>query len=328
MKRLWKHIAECKDQQCQMAHCVSSRYVLSHYHRCKDPRCAVCGPVREAIQRNHEKANERIDARMQEAILHHRYCAELANQMRESIKGVAAEYVCPLTLELLVDPVVAKDGQIYERSHILAWLSRNATSPVTREPMGTELTPVPIIRNSIEKLVSSGAIEGDIAEAWQKASAKKRADEMLVKETRAKAEGGEGDAMYLLGAWYQLGMNGLAVDKAQARAWYERSAAARDPRGLATFGCFLLDGIGGPQDNVFGIMNLAQAAELGSDYGAYILGHAFFSGDGLPKDPVRARYWLKKAVDGECEFKLLFHDDRSAAEQMLEALESGGGVIS
>merc|ERR1711988_461666 len=58
MKRLWKHIAECKDQQCQMAHCVSSRYMLSHYHRCKDPRCAVCGPVREAIQRNHEKAKQ------------------------------------------------------------------------------------------------------------------------------------------------------------------------------------------------------------------------------------------------------------------------------
>ncbi|KAJ1446006.1 hypothetical protein M885DRAFT_276923 [Pelagophyceae sp. CCMP2097] len=58
MKRLWKHIAECKDQQCQVAHCVSSRYVLSHYHRCKDARCAVCGPVREAIQRNHEKAKQ------------------------------------------------------------------------------------------------------------------------------------------------------------------------------------------------------------------------------------------------------------------------------
>ena len=114
----------------------------------------------------------------------------------------------------------------------------------------------------------------------------------------------------------------------QARAWYERSAATRHPKGMAAFGQCLLEAIGGPQDNVFGVMNLTQAAELGSDYGAYILGHAFFSGDGLPKDPVRARYWLKKAVDGECEFKLLFHDDRSAAEQMLEALESGGGVIS
>ena len=271
---------------------------------------------------------ELIDARMQEAILHHRYCAELANQMRESIKDVAAEYVCPLTLELPVDPVMAKDGRIYERSHILAWLSRNATSPVTREPMGTELTPVPIIRNSIEKLVSSGAIEGDIAEAWQKASAKKRADEMLVKETRAKAEGGEGDAMYLLGAWYQLGMNGLAKDKAQARAWYERSAAARDPRGLATFGSCLLVGElgdGGPQDNALGLVNVTEAAHLGSDLGAYLLGRGFFAGDwGLPEDHRRARYWLKKVFDGECEFKHLCHEDRSDAEEILDALESAG----
>ena len=149
----------------------------------------------EAYAKELREEADAIHARVQEAatMLKEGYKenAELANQMRESIKGVAAEHICPLTLGLLVDPVVAKDGQIYERSHILAWLSRNATSPVTREPMGTELTPVPLIRNSIEKLVSSGAIEGDIAEAWQKASAKKRADETKVKETRAKAEAGD-----------------------------------------------------------------------------------------------------------------------------------------
>jgi len=58
MKRLWKHIAECKNQKCMVPHCVSSRYVLSHYHRCKDVRCPVCGPVREAIHRSHEKQKQ------------------------------------------------------------------------------------------------------------------------------------------------------------------------------------------------------------------------------------------------------------------------------
>ena len=262
--------------------------------------------VKEAMRRQAEQAKEN---------------AELANQMRESIKGVAAEHICPLTLGLLVDPVVAKDGQIYERSHILAWLSRNATSPVTREPMGTELTPVPRIRNSIEKLVSSGAIEGDIAEAWQKASAEKT----LVKETCARAEGGDGEAMWLLGKWYQFGMNGLAVDEAQARAWYERSAAARNPNGMACFGRFLLRGIGGPEDKAFGLVNVTEAALLGSDVGAYWLGGWFWKGDlGLPKDPVRARYWLKKVVGGECEFKGLSDDSLANAAQCLRELESGG----
>ena len=254
--------------------------------------------------------------------------AELANRqakMRESIKGAAAEYVCPLTLELLVDPVMAKDGRIYERSHILAWLSRNATSPVTREPMGTELTPAPpLIRNTIEKLVSSGAIEGEIAEAWQKASAEKT----LLKETRARAEGGDGEAMWLLGKWYEDGVNGLPIDDAQIFAWFERSAAARDPRGLATFGSCLLVGElgdGGPQDNALGLVNVTEAAHLGSDLGAYRLGWAFFHGEhGLSKDPVRARYWLEKLANGECEFKHLCQEDRSDAEGILEALGPGG----
>ena len=274
-----------------------------------------------------QEASDALDARMQEATTmlkeamrrqaeQDKENAELANQMRESIKGVAAEYVCPLTLGLLVDPVVAKDGQIYERSHILAWLSRNATSPVTREPMGTELTPVPRIRNSIEKLVSSGAIEGEIAEAWQKSK---------VKECRAKAEAGDTEAMYRLGAWYQFGEYGLAIDEAQARAWFERSAAARHPPGMAWFGRFLLRGIGGPEDNVFGIMNVTEAAHMGTDFAAYWLGAWFLKGElGLPKDPARARYWLKKAVDGECTHKHLSDEVLANAARWLRALESSG----
>ena len=248
-------------------------------------------------------------------------------KMRASINDVAADLLCPITQELPLEPVIAKDGKIYERNAILEWFSKkdgDATSPSTGKVIDTELVPAVQVRNTIESLIKSGAIEGEIAEAWKQ----KLEQETKVKEMRAKAEAGDGYAMCTLGAWYGSGFNGLAKDVVQARAWYELSAAARDPKGMALFSSYLLRGIGGSQDNVFGIMNLAQAAELGSDYGAYILGHAFFSGDGLPKDPVRARYWLKKAVDGECEFKLLFHDDRSAAEQMLEALESGGGVIS
>jgi E1A/CREB-binding protein len=55
MKLLWKHIMSCKEHECKVPHCVSSRYVLSHYSKCKEPNCPVCGPVREAIRRNHEK---------------------------------------------------------------------------------------------------------------------------------------------------------------------------------------------------------------------------------------------------------------------------------
>ena len=122
--------------------------------------------------------------------------------------------------------------------------------------------------------------------------------------------------------WYEFGLHGLAVDKAQARAWYERSAAARHPKGLACFGEYLLKGWGGPEDIGFGLVNVTEAAGLGSDFSAYLLGEAFFHGNyNLPKDPARARYWLKKLVDGECKIKHLIDSAKAEAAEHLRELD-------
>ena len=222
-------------------------------------------------------------------------------KIRESINDAAKEFICPITHELPIQPVMAEDGKIYEREAIVEWFARKATSPSTNAAIGPKLVPVVQVRNNIESLIQTGAIEGEIAEAWQK----RLEFEERVKEMRAKAEGGDGEAMQWMGVSYTYGQ-GVAKDKAQARAWYERSAAARNPKGLASFSHSLLNGIGGPQDTALGLVNLTEAAGLGSDFGAYLLGWAFFSGGyGLPKDPVRARYWLNPVVDGECEVKHL-----------------------
>jgi len=167
-------------------------------------------------------------------------------------------------------------------------------------------------KNTIEELVTSGAIEGELAEAWKE----KLEQEKVVKEWRAKAEGGDGYAMLRLGARYAV------EDDVQSRAWFERSAATRNPPGMAMFGECLLRGIGGPKDNVLGLVNATEAAHLGSNLGAYRLGWAFFEGGhGLPKDPVRARYWLKKIADGECEHKHLQQKNITEAAEWLRELD-------
>ena len=67
---------------------------------------------------------------------------------------------------------------------------------------------------------------------------------------------------------------------------------------------------------------VTQAAELGSDIGAYRLGKAFFKGTwGLSKDPARARYWLKKIADGECAHKHLNNKAKATAAEWLRALD-------
>jgi len=56
----------------------------------------------------------------------------------EAAKGVAAaadadeppdDYLCPITHELMNDPVMAADGHTYERTAIGRWLKTNTTSP-------------------------------------------------------------------------------------------------------------------------------------------------------------------------------------------------------
>ena len=239
-----------------------------------------------------------------------------AEKQQKTLTAIAEQYICPITLQLPTEPVKADDGHTYERKAIEGWLAQNATSPVTRAPMGPRLMEDYAAKNTIEELVTSGAIAGEIAEAWKE----KLEDEQVVKDLRAKAKGGDGEAMLWLGDRY------AGEDDGQARAWFERSAAARNPAGMASFGRYLLNGLAGPQDNVFGIMNVTEAAGLGSDNAALLLGQAFLDGNhGLPKDPVRARFWIKKVVDGECEYKRLGDACVAGLVAFLRELDGGAG---
>eukprot|EP00727_Mastigamoeba_balamuthi_P002597 m51a1_g12334 hypothetical protein (514) ;mRNA; r:489056-490673 len=65
-------------------------------------------------------------------------------------KGPPREYLCPITLELMSDPVVATDGFIYEGSAIKRWLRTNSTSPMTGAPMDpAPLIPCKTLRSAI-----------------------------------------------------------------------------------------------------------------------------------------------------------------------------------
>ena len=48
--------------------------------------------------------------------------------------------ICPLTRELITDPVKADDGYTYERAQIAQWLNNNSTSPMTRVRMTRNLS--------------------------------------------------------------------------------------------------------------------------------------------------------------------------------------------
>ncbi len=60
---------------------------------------------------------------------------------------------CPLTMEVMTDPVMTADGQTYERTQIESWFELgNRTSPMTRAELpNTNLTPNIALRNAIRE---------------------------------------------------------------------------------------------------------------------------------------------------------------------------------
>jgi len=54
--------------------------------------------------------------------------------------GAPDALVCPITQEVMTDPVRAADGQVYERAELQQWFDAGRdTSPLTNAPMPTEL---------------------------------------------------------------------------------------------------------------------------------------------------------------------------------------------
>jgi hypothetical protein len=61
-------------------------------------------------------------------------------------------FFCPITHELMVDPVIDPDGNSYERHAIEDWLRQNNTSPITRVPLNaTDLRPNRALKTAIDE---------------------------------------------------------------------------------------------------------------------------------------------------------------------------------
>lgn len=62
-------------------------------------------------------------------------------------------FLCPITYDIMQDPVIASDGYTYERSAIMNWIKNNNTSP---------MTGLKIVTNS-SKLISNFNLKSNIA---------------------------------------------------------------------------------------------------------------------------------------------------------------------
>merc|ERR1712212_139614 len=62
---------------------------------------------------------------------------------------------CPITQEIMKDPVMASDGHSYEENAIRAWYDKEPTSPMTREALQPNFTRNHALRNAIQIYLST-----------------------------------------------------------------------------------------------------------------------------------------------------------------------------
>jgi len=64
---------------------------------------------------------------------------------------VPNEYICPITKDIMQDPVFISDGHTFERTSIAAWFANNDTSPLTNVVLANKiLIPNIALRNRIQ----------------------------------------------------------------------------------------------------------------------------------------------------------------------------------
>ena len=69
------------------------------------------------------------------------------------------EFLCPITMEAMTDPVFAADGHVYDRASIESFLETHDTSPLTNEPLATKsLTPNDALRSRLRERARSSSV--------------------------------------------------------------------------------------------------------------------------------------------------------------------------
>jgi hypothetical protein len=82
---------------------------------------------------------------------HHYHSFVLRIEFRMSRCQISHAFVCPITQQVMIDPVLCADGVTYERSAITLWMQTQNVSPVTEQPFfHRDLTPNDRLRLAIQ----------------------------------------------------------------------------------------------------------------------------------------------------------------------------------
>lgn len=186
---------------------------------------------------------------------------------------LVAEFSCPITHELILNPVTTVEGQLYERSAIEKWFKTNSRSPMTNVEIDKKLFEARSVSSAIRVLVTNGQIVAQHAGEWKS----KIANEERIAKLERDASNFDPDALYDLGLTLFHGTHGAKINKRRAVVLWQRGHVRHDVRCSARFGKALIEGFGCKQNIPFGIFVVTSVAHK-SCFAANVLGNLFSNG--------------------------------------------------
>jgi U-box domain/Tir chaperone protein (CesT) family len=74
-------------------------------------------------------------------------------------------FMCPLTMEVMFQPVLDGEGNTYERAALFKWLEQNPTSPISRQPLNQRMVlSNNALRETIHEFMGSAWVQQKTAE--------------------------------------------------------------------------------------------------------------------------------------------------------------------
>jgi TPR repeat protein len=202
------------------------------------------------------------------------------------------EFLCPITHALPLDPVLAEDGKVYERSAVETWLRQDRRSPSTNLPMGDKLVAAPQIKNMIERLVKSDALPPGMVTDWKQRMREQEEAELL----QSQAKAGDAAAATRLGALHRSGKKGLAKDTGKAHALFAQAAAAGNAVAMGELAGDFYIGSGTEVNPAAALRWAAAGAALGDGCSMVLLSGFYSHGSlGLPIDKKEADNLVEQA---------------------------------
>ncbi len=114
-------------------------------------------------------------------------------------------------------------------------------------------------------------------------------------EVQAKAQKGNAEAMFQLGAMYHDG-DGVGKDLGKAVEWFTKAAQAGVNRAQFNLGTMYMQGDGVPRDTATGVQWLTRAAANNNARANLEMGILSYTGQYVPQDFAKARMYFENAA--------------------------------